>query len=310
MKEDETVKEREEIDVTSDKYIPCFSVKDLFEEFNKLDYKREAYKRESYDSYRVKHSRDQMRKFDNRILFIKSVIEYLKENNNKYSEKELKSQNWFNCFNTSSNFQYNHKPYKTLFELVERTAKLENPTVLNVLENEIVTIQEYEKRAEEEIKKQEHHLDNIFDSSDVDQLDFGANSKQKQIIESLNKYAEYIHSPFISRTELKLFKMAIWHRCYKDKIKLNANVGYSLSSDEYRNLYSIGDFMRHGGRNFSQKLFDRVLRKVDDNVIETLESIVKWDPSKYVRVLAKKMVDNYRLGGAFDLGKKLERGKY
>ena len=94
------------------------------------------------------------------------------------------------------------------------------------------------------------------------------------------------------------------------KVNLIASIGYDpkLSAD---NRYdSLQELQSQDGRTASQKLKDKTFKKIDSKIRDTLKSIAEQDPDSRVVELAQEMVRNYELAETFDLGKKLQSGKY
>ncbi|MBT5021348.1 hypothetical protein HON01_00890, partial [Candidatus Woesearchaeota archaeon] len=223
MKEDETVNEREEIDVTLLGYVPVFSIEEILKEFGKFtgDVSRKI----------------PLAKFKNQIAFIENVIGYLKENDNKYSTKDLIVQKWWNnrfC-NSLGSLAEDFIPYTTLFEMVERTAKLETLTTLDVIKNELVTEPEYEKRKKVQHARYQEQFKEVLEDSQEGVFDPLLDTSRRNINASLNDLAIHKNIPFICGDDLHKLTCCLWVECYRKKIELKAHVGYDKLKNNLEN---------------------------------------------------------------------------
>ncbi|MBT4858312.1 hypothetical protein HOK51_00075 [Candidatus Woesearchaeota archaeon] len=118
------------------------------------------------------------------------------------------------------------------------------------------------------------------------------------------------YTSFFTKQEIKKAAKELKIYLFETKLKINANIGYVKINSSKDNLQALKKLKARNGRSLSQKVSDMTIKAIDQTVIDTLESIAKYELDKNVASYARKLVEMYRLTEELNPGKKLKSGKY
>jgi hypothetical protein len=249
-----------------------------------------------------------LRWFAGTIKFLEDIMEYIRkcDDPTKISRTEIASIAMSR--DEHGNFVYGMMVEaavtNVLFGTAERIAELGNPTIEEVVENEIRQEKAYRKRYEAASREIDRRYGNVSDTMEQE----GVNSTVTKALEDQKrresvKVREENTLLIISYDYIfSIAKDLVKYKAEKElpqKVVLKASIGYDPRAKEYDRKKALRTFADNNGRNVWQRAKDWTRRKVDGKVIATLLSIEGYDPCDNVSTLAGSMIDRYEETGSF-----------
>ena len=201
-----------------------------------------------------------------------------------------------------------HVSMNVLAENISRIISLENPTLAQIVFEEV----NQEKPYRENYKKQKKAITKRYADFDKEARDLGLDLTKLRNDISI-KYDVAIVDLVYSTIPLFFFggliqaEIGLKEYFLEENVAITANIGYNPKQHMAYRCESLKEFEQNNGRTVKQRLLDKTTKKVDGNVIDTLRSIAQYDPYENIVKIADRMMRNYELADTFDIRKKLVR---
>jgi len=185
---------------------------------------------------------------------------------------------------------------KTAEDVLSRISALEDPTVLSVLQNEYEQQKVYKTKEKEDLSDLAARYQRV---SQVMRKEIGRTSEElKKGEEFEQEDIKHRYKPFISDEELSEVQYDLGTYALFNYVHVVADIEYKTSDEPEKRKNALKALRDNNGRTIGQRLKSLSLgRRINKNIIASLQSIADHDPEPSVSVLAREMVQNYQANG-------------
>lgn len=231
---------------------------------------------------------DALRLFLEKIKFVEAVIERLPEGVNRLLEaRESLPGNIYHAGRYVHITETTHPIVAS--DVIRRTACLDDPTVADVLENELNQRYHYLDIRKEEERAINKRYDRAILATDNKQE--VREATRRRAIE-LNE-AFHRNKPFVDDTEMERVHGDLLDYHLPQRVNIQATIGYDPRAIWWQRMDALEAFQWNGGRTLHQMWQDRTPWKVDRRVLITLRSIKEHEMHPAVQDLAQGLIEMY-----------------